>query len=178
MCDDPAGVRLTHPPPKKIKRFAHLVLTVLLPPSPPERSFPPHPLAPIRYSASCELVLAVKGQGVHGFTLDSTVGEFILTKPYMRIPSVSECMLRHSHAAKGEICFFSCENFCASCVPMHDLAARVLACLLACNVSSGVCCGAPTKPRRFCFFLANLCAFALCTDWHERTNCCRCQDHA
>ncbi|CAN0390583.1 unnamed protein product [Ectocarpus sp. 12 AP-2014] len=39
------------------------------------------------YSGSCELVLAVKGQGVHGFTLDSSVGEFILTKPYMRIPS-------------------------------------------------------------------------------------------
>eukprot|EP00903_Cladosiphon_okamuranus_P010382 g9821.t1 len=38
------------------------------------------------YSASCELVLAVKGQGVHGFTLDPLVGEFILTKPYMRIP--------------------------------------------------------------------------------------------
>ncbi|CAM9683217.1 unnamed protein product [Ectocarpus sp. 6 AP-2014] len=39
------------------------------------------------YSGSCELVLAVKGQGVHGFTLDSSVGEFILTKPYMSIPS-------------------------------------------------------------------------------------------
>lgn len=42
----------------------------------------------IRYSSSCELVLAVKGQGVHGFTLDPLVGEFILTKPYMRIPEV------------------------------------------------------------------------------------------
>lgn len=45
-------------------------------------------VASIRYSSSCELVLAVKGQGVHGFTLDSHVGEFILTKPYMRIPEV------------------------------------------------------------------------------------------
>lgn len=33
-------------------------------------------------------MLAVKDQGVHGFTLDSQVGEFILTKPYMRIPEV------------------------------------------------------------------------------------------
>lgn len=33
-------------------------------------------------------MLAVKGQGVHGFTLDPLVGEFILTKPYMRIPEV------------------------------------------------------------------------------------------
>lgn len=32
--------------------------------------------------------MAVKGKGVHGFTLDSLVGEFILTKPYMRIPEV------------------------------------------------------------------------------------------
>ena len=33
-------------------------------------------------------MLAVKNQGVHGFTLDPLVGEFILTKPYMRIPEV------------------------------------------------------------------------------------------
>ncbi|CAM9861499.1 unnamed protein product [Ascophyllum nodosum] len=38
------------------------------------------------YGSSCELVIAVKGQGVHGFTLDPHVGEFILTKPYMKIP--------------------------------------------------------------------------------------------
>eukprot|EP00904_Undaria_pinnatifida_P010273 jgi/Undpi1/6376/HiC_scaffold_20.g08857.m1 len=38
------------------------------------------------YSSSCELVLAVQGQGVHGFTLDAHVGEFILTRPYMEIP--------------------------------------------------------------------------------------------
>lgn len=41
-----------------------------------------------RYSSSCELVLAVKGQGVHGFTLDAHVGEFILTRPYIKIPKV------------------------------------------------------------------------------------------
>ena len=41
-----------------------------------------------RYGSSCELVIAVKGQGVHGFTLDPHVGEFILTKPYMKIPKV------------------------------------------------------------------------------------------
>ncbi|CAM9795000.1 unnamed protein product [Discosporangium mesarthrocarpum] len=38
------------------------------------------------YSSSCELILAVKGEGVHGFTLDSHVGEFVLTNPYMTIP--------------------------------------------------------------------------------------------
>lgn len=43
----------------------------------------------IRYGSTCDLVLAVKGQGVHGFSLDSHVGEFILTKPYMSIPKVS-----------------------------------------------------------------------------------------
>lgn len=41
-----------------------------------------------RYSSSCELVLAVQGQGVHGFTLDAHVGEFILTRPYIKIPKV------------------------------------------------------------------------------------------
>lgn len=46
-----------------------------------------------RYSSSCELVLAVKGDGVHGFTLDTHVGEFILTKPYMEIPKVSTRIL-------------------------------------------------------------------------------------
>lgn len=41
-----------------------------------------------RYGSSCELVIAVKGQGVHGFTLDSHVGEFVLTRPYMKILKV------------------------------------------------------------------------------------------
>lgn len=34
-------------------------------------------------------MLAVRGKGVHGFTLDPQVGEFILTKPYMKIPKVT-----------------------------------------------------------------------------------------
>lgn len=38
------------------------------------------------YGASANLVLTMKGGDVNGFTLDTAVGEFILTHPNMRIP--------------------------------------------------------------------------------------------
>lgn len=38
------------------------------------------------YGASAQLVMTMKGGGVNGFTLDSSLGEFILTHPNMRIP--------------------------------------------------------------------------------------------
>ncbi|RSH89807.1 Fructose-1,6-bisphosphatase [Saitozyma podzolica] len=38
------------------------------------------------YGSSCNLVLST-GQGVHGFTLDESLGEFILTHPDIQIPS-------------------------------------------------------------------------------------------
>lgn len=41
---------------------------------------------PPRYGSSCNLVLST-GQGVHGFTLDESLGEFILTHPDIQIPS-------------------------------------------------------------------------------------------
>jgi len=40
----------------------------------------------VLYSASTELVLTT-GRGVVGFTLDTTIGEFILTRPSIRIPT-------------------------------------------------------------------------------------------
>jgi len=39
------------------------------------------------YGASANLVLTMKGGNVNGFTLDTAVGEFILTHPNMRIPT-------------------------------------------------------------------------------------------
>ncbi len=41
------------------------------------------------YSSATMLVLSW-GSGVHGFTLDSGVGEFVLTHPAMRIPARGE----------------------------------------------------------------------------------------
>lgn len=38
------------------------------------------------YGASAQLVITMKGGPVHGFTLDTSFGEFILTHPNMRIP--------------------------------------------------------------------------------------------
>jgi fructose-1,6-bisphosphatase I len=38
------------------------------------------------YGAATELVVTFKGKGVHGFTLDPSLGEFILTKADMKIP--------------------------------------------------------------------------------------------
>jgi len=38
------------------------------------------------YSAATTLVITL-GEGVYGFTLDETSGEFVLTHPYMKIPS-------------------------------------------------------------------------------------------
>lgn len=38
------------------------------------------------YGASAQLVITMKGSTVNGFTLDSGLGEFILTHPDMRIP--------------------------------------------------------------------------------------------
>lgn len=38
------------------------------------------------YGASSQLVLTMKNGGVNGFTLDTALGEFILTHPDMRIP--------------------------------------------------------------------------------------------
>lgn len=38
------------------------------------------------YGSSCNLVLSC-GQGVDGFTLDESLGEFILTHPEIKIPS-------------------------------------------------------------------------------------------
>lgn len=38
------------------------------------------------YSAASLLVLALKGGGTHIFTLDTRVGEFRLTSPYVRVP--------------------------------------------------------------------------------------------
>jgi fructose-1,6-bisphosphatase I len=38
------------------------------------------------YGSSCNLVLST-GQGVDGFTLDESLGEFILTHPDIKIPS-------------------------------------------------------------------------------------------
>ncbi len=51
-------------------------------------------------------MLAVKGKGVHGFTLDSHVGEFILTKPYMRIPEVCmhACIGREAIVVMNTLC--------------------------------------------------------------------------
>lgn len=57
-----------------------------------------------RYSSSCELVLAVKGQGVHGFTLDAQVGEFILTRPYMKVPKVSLVVVREAAITSRRRC--------------------------------------------------------------------------
>lgn len=39
------------------------------------------------YSAATHLIVTVKGQGVHMFTLDDVSGEFILSKPNVRIPN-------------------------------------------------------------------------------------------
>lgn len=33
------------------------------------------------------------GSGVHGFTLDTTLGEFVLTHPHIRIPQRGALML-------------------------------------------------------------------------------------
>ena len=41
--------------------------------------------SPFRYGSSCNLVLST-GNGVNGYTLDSALGEFILTHPDMQIP--------------------------------------------------------------------------------------------
>ncbi|KAF2137636.1 uncharacterized protein K452DRAFT_278298 [Aplosporella prunicola CBS 121167] len=38
------------------------------------------------YGASSQLVFTMKGAGVHGFTLDGNLGEFILTHPDMQLP--------------------------------------------------------------------------------------------
>lgn len=40
-------------------------------------------LCPFRYGSSCNLVLST-GNGVNGYTLDSALGEFILTHPNVR----------------------------------------------------------------------------------------------
>ncbi len=39
------------------------------------------------YGASTILVFATKGGGVNGFTLDTGIGEFVLTHKNMRIPT-------------------------------------------------------------------------------------------
>jgi len=39
------------------------------------------------YGASAQLVITMKGGTVNGFTMDSALGEFILTHPNMRIPN-------------------------------------------------------------------------------------------
>jgi len=39
------------------------------------------------YSSACELVFTFKGQDVHGFCLDSTIGEFVHTRPKMQFPA-------------------------------------------------------------------------------------------
>ena len=39
------------------------------------------------YGSSTILVISVKGSGVHGFTLDPSLGEFVLSHPNMRIPA-------------------------------------------------------------------------------------------
>ena len=41
------------------------------------------------YSSATMLVVSW-GQGVHGFTLDTAAGDFVLTHPYMRIPQRGE----------------------------------------------------------------------------------------
>jgi len=38
------------------------------------------------YGSSCNMILALKGAPVHGYTLDPSLGEFILTHPDIRIP--------------------------------------------------------------------------------------------
>jgi fructose-1,6-bisphosphatase I len=38
------------------------------------------------YSSACELVFTFRGQDVHGFCLDSTIGEFVHTRPKMTFP--------------------------------------------------------------------------------------------
>jgi len=38
------------------------------------------------YSSAVELVFTFRGQDVHGFCLDSTIGEFVLTRPKMKFP--------------------------------------------------------------------------------------------
>jgi len=39
------------------------------------------------YSSATELVFSFKGKDVFGFCLDPTIGEFVLTRPHMKIPS-------------------------------------------------------------------------------------------
>ena len=48
-------------------------------------------------------MLAVHGRGVHGFTLDTHVGEFILTRPYMKIPKVSGTPNSGGGERQGEV---------------------------------------------------------------------------
>lgn len=38
------------------------------------------------YSSACELVFTFRGGAVHGFCLDSTIGEFVHTRPKMQFP--------------------------------------------------------------------------------------------
>ncbi len=47
------------------------------------------PLIPFpRYGSSANLVLST-GQGVNGYTLDASLGEFILTHPDVRLPQLN-----------------------------------------------------------------------------------------
>lgn len=40
----------------------------------------------VAYSSAVELVFTFRGGNVHGFCLDSTIGEFVHTRPHMRFP--------------------------------------------------------------------------------------------
>ncbi|PMD29891.1 fructose-1,6-bisphosphatase [Hyaloscypha variabilis F] len=40
------------------------------------------------YGASAQLVITIKGESVNGFTMDNTLGEFILTHPDMKVPKM------------------------------------------------------------------------------------------
>ncbi|KAN0096892.1 fructose-1,6-bisphosphatase [Hyaloscypha variabilis] len=40
------------------------------------------------FGASAQLVITIKGESVNGFTMDNTLGEFILTHPNMKVPKM------------------------------------------------------------------------------------------
>jgi len=57
----------------------------------------------ILYGSSTMLVYTT-GQGVHGFTLDPTIGEFLLSHPSIRTPAVGRAWWARSRTATGARC--------------------------------------------------------------------------
>ena len=94
-----------------IRSSFHLCLSSSLPPQPGDNLVA---AGYCMYSSSTIMVFTM-GDGVNGFTLDPTIGEFVLTHENIQVPKRGKVSYRRVHSRAGSSCSETARNDTSCC---------------------------------------------------------------